>query len=132
MFRRFIETANRKASEFRDEANVGTVMHEVAHQLSFNCGLLNREGDVPFWLGEGLATYCEAREQGFWKGIGAANPERLRPLAAARRGQLAFLPVRSLVESDQWLYGPGGGQRVSTSVVAAGGLGGGTRSGERR
>lgn len=33
-------------------------------------------------------------------------------MAAARRGRLAFLPLRSLVESDQWLHGPGGGQRA--------------------
>ena len=58
--RRYIDSVNRRASEVRKEANIGTVMHEVAHQLSFNCGLLNREGDVSFWLAEGLATYCEA------------------------------------------------------------------------
>ncbi len=98
--RRFIETANRRASEFRTEANIGTVMHEVAHQLSFNCGLLNRDGDVPFWLAEGLATYCEATDNGAWQGIGETNPERIMALGAAVRGQAPFIKLRDLLERD--------------------------------
>src|SRR5205823_11061826 len=103
---------SRQANDIRSVANIATIMHEAAHQMSFNTGMLRRDGDLPVWLVEGLATYCEATEQGFWKGIGAANPERLRPLAAARRGHLSLLPLRSLVESDQWLHGPGGYQRA--------------------
>jgi hypothetical protein len=101
--RRLIETVNRKASEFRAEANVGTVMHEVAHQLSFNCGLLNREGETPFWVAEGLATYCEATENGTWQGIGEANPERILPLAGPLHGQGAFIKLRDLLERDDWM-----------------------------
>ena len=56
--------------EMRADANVATIMHEAAHQMSFNTGMLNREGDQPLWLAEGLATYCEATELGHWKGIG--------------------------------------------------------------
>src|SRR5262249_41505323 len=108
----FLGAVSRQANDIRSVANFATIMHEAAHQMSFNTGMLRRDGDLPLWLVEGLATYCEATEQGFWKGIGAVNPERLRPLAAAHRGQRAFLPLRALVESDQWLYGPGGGQRA--------------------
>src|SRR5262249_30700544 len=43
----------------RDDTNVSAIMHEVAHQLSFNAGLLSRTGDTPAWLVEGLAVYCE-------------------------------------------------------------------------
>jgi hypothetical protein len=76
--------------------------------MSFNTGLLNREGDLPLWLVEGIATYCEATERGFWQGIGAFNTERLRSLRLAAKGQAELLPLRSLVENDQWLRRPGG------------------------
>ena len=108
-------SVERRTREIRADANVATIMHEAAHQMSFNTGLLNREGHQPLWLAEGLATYCEATEQGHWKGIGALNPERLRPLAAAvgrpdnsgrpGGGRLKLLPVRTLIESDRWLRG---------------------------
>ncbi len=101
--RRFIDTFNRRASEFRTEANIGTVMHEVAHQLAFNCGLHNREGDTPFWMAEGLATYCEATENGAWQGIGESNPERIIPLIGPTHGQGAFIKLRDLVERDDWM-----------------------------
>ena len=66
----------READEIRVEANLLTIMHEASHQVAFNIGLLNRDGDLPLWLVEGLAAYCEATEKGFWKGIGALNPQR--------------------------------------------------------
>src|SRR5205085_2520136 len=59
---RYVQTVNRKARDLANDANISTIMHEVAHQLSFNCGLLNRQGDVAFWVAEGLATYCEATD----------------------------------------------------------------------
>ncbi|HEX5269159.1 MAG TPA: DUF1570 domain-containing protein [Gemmataceae bacterium] len=101
--RRFIDTVNRRASEFRTEANIGTVMHEVAHQLAFNCGLHNRDGDTPFWLAEGLATYCEATENGAWQGIGETNPERITPLIGPTHGQGGFIRLRDLMERDDWM-----------------------------
>ncbi len=97
--RRVIETVNRRAREFRTEANIGTVMHEVAHQLSFNSAMLNRDGDVPLWLAEGLATYCEATKDTAWQGIGEPNPERMDGLA---HGQGKFIPLRELIEKDSW------------------------------
>ena len=51
-----------------DEAwagNASTLIHELAHQLSFNMGLHNRRGVTPRWLVEGLGTLCEA--PGIWK-----------------------------------------------------------------
>jgi hypothetical protein len=101
--RRYIATLNRRASEFRTEANIGTVMHEVAHQLSFNCGMLSREADVPFWVAEGLATYCEATDNGAWQGIGEPNPERIQALAPAVNGQAPFIKLRDLAERDDWM-----------------------------
>jgi len=94
---------SRSAQTHRADTNVGTIMHEVAHQLSFNVGLLNREGDVPLWLAEGLACYCEATMNGSWQGIGEPNALRAAALAGPARGEGAFIPLRSLLTSDDWL-----------------------------
>ena len=102
---RYIETVNREAREFRTDANIATIMHEVAHQLSFNAGMLNRDGmgdgAVPVWLAEGLACYCESTDNGAWQGIGEMNPERLHALAASQGRRI---PLRDLITSDEWLH----------------------------
>jgi hypothetical protein len=102
---RYLGTLQLQAQEVRTGANIGTIMHEVAHQLSFNSGLLNREGDVPLWLAEGWACYCEATANGVWQGIGEPNPERLRLLAAVLEKQGTLLSVRQLLENDDWMRG---------------------------
>jgi hypothetical protein len=88
----------------RDNRIISTVMHEVAHQLSFNTGLLNRssEYDVPRWLAEGLAVYCESTVRGNWQGIGAANPQRANELAQASSTPSGFLSLRQLIRTDEW------------------------------
>jgi hypothetical protein len=111
---RYEETVERLAREFRTDINIGTVMHEVAHQLSFSSGMLNREGDVPVWLAEGLACYCESTDGGAWEGIGEPNPQRLIVLArhfkgkGDRSGLGDLVPLRALVSSDRWRMGTGG------------------------
>jgi len=100
---RAVATLKRRAQEFRADANIGTVMHETAHQLSFNSGMLNRYGDVPLWLAEGLACYCESTVDGAWQGIGEANPERLDALSRAVHGQMRLLPLRDLLVNDDWM-----------------------------
>jgi hypothetical protein len=97
---RYIETVNRLAREARTDANISTIMHEVSHQLSFNCGMINRDCDVPAWLAEGLATYCEPTENNSWQGIGEMNPERVQTLAGA---QGRHIPLRDLLSTDEWL-----------------------------
>lgn len=103
--RRYFETLYRRAREFRTGANIGTIMHEVAHQLSFNCGLMNREGDKPFWLAEGLACYCEPTKDGTWLGIGDPNPERINKLAEAVKKQARLEPLQRLITEDSWATG---------------------------
>jgi hypothetical protein len=93
----------RFAREYRDDTNLSTMMHEVAHQLSFNSGLLNRNGDVPVWLAEGLAVYCEATVGTVWQGIGKANPRRPSTLADPAKGNGEFIPLKDLVSNDDWL-----------------------------
>jgi hypothetical protein len=99
---RFLETVHRHISEVSLDGGLSTAMHETAHHLSFNCGLLNRHGDVPVWLCEGLACYCEATEQGGWQGLGEPNAARIRGLAGVVRGRGRFLSLRALVENDDW------------------------------
>jgi hypothetical protein len=93
----------RHVRDRRDDTNVSTVMHEVAHQLSFNSGLLNRHGDVPAWLAEGLAVYCESTKSGAWQGIGEPNPQRALAIARQLRGGGELFTVRALAASDDWL-----------------------------
>ena len=100
---RFVGAFGRDAREFRDDANIGTVMHEVAHQLSFNGGLLNREGDVPVWLAEGLACYCESTTNSAWQGVGEPNPCGSLRWQPRWRGKGQFFSLKSLIESDDWL-----------------------------
>jgi hypothetical protein len=101
--RRAGDAVSRQARDWRDDVNLTTVMHEAAHQLSFNSGLLNRGGDVPVWLAEGLACYCEPSEGGSWQGPGEPNPRRAAVLAGPLRGQGALVPLRTMIEGDDWL-----------------------------
>src|SRR5262249_41389723 len=91
---RYRGSLQRVARDHRTGANIGTIMHEVAHQLSFNCGLLDRDADIPVWLAEGLACYCEPTANGSWQGIGALSPMRVRQLTAGSPDGL--LPVARL------------------------------------
>jgi hypothetical protein len=103
--KREIETVHRRAQEFRTGTNIATIMHEVAHQLSFNTGLLNRDGDVSLWLAEGLACYCEATDNGAWQGIGEMNPERVHGLTLPAKMNMPYITLRDLIGSDDWLRG---------------------------
>jgi Protein of unknown function (DUF1570) len=99
---RYLESVHRRTQDFRNDANTSTVMHEVSHQLAWNCGLLNREAETPPWVSEGMACYCESTAFGVWQGIGEPNAERLHDLATlAKTGEL--LSVRELVSSNRWL-----------------------------
>ncbi|MCI0465378.1 MAG: DUF1570 domain-containing protein [Gemmataceae bacterium] len=99
----FTEEIERQTQAYVQDANIAVTMHEAAHLLSFNCGLLNRKGDVPAWVVEGLACYCEPADKGSWQGIGAPNPERLRVLARQLRGEARTVPLATLIGSDAWL-----------------------------
>ncbi|MFQ3649097.1 MAG: DUF1570 domain-containing protein [Gemmataceae bacterium] len=91
-------TSDRLLREHRRDVNVSTLMHEVAHQLSFNTGMLLRGGDAPAWLIEGLAMYCEPTLAGEWQGIGQLNPMRIKVLKERQP-----FKMRQLVVNDDWL-----------------------------
>ncbi|MFO0965580.1 MAG: DUF1570 domain-containing protein [Gemmataceae bacterium] len=103
---RYVDAVHAHFDEIAKDFNVGTTMHEAAHQLSFNAGLLNRQGDVPAWLAEGLACYCEATDRGDWQAIGAANPGRINDLRPSVAGKRPWIPLRTLLQSEEWLAGP--------------------------
>ncbi len=86
-----------------ERTNTFTLMHEATHQLTYNTGLLDRQGDVPRLIDEGLGCYAETRRPGGQVKIGAVNRERLAVLAsvAARGGSLT--PVARLLHDEPFL-----------------------------
>lgn len=103
---RYVDTIERQTRELCKDINIGVTMHEAAHLISFNCGLLNRDGDVPLWLAEGLACYCEPTDQGAWLGIGETNRQRLGVLTDRLRKRSGLLPFAVLVGKDDWRKSP--------------------------
>lgn len=101
----FLDALDRWAKDTSRDLNTTTIMHEAAHQLSFNCGLLNRNGHVPAWLAEGLACYCEPTDQGDWQGLGKPNLQRiddLRNQLNQLKGRGKLIPLETLLRSDDW------------------------------
>jgi Protein of unknown function (DUF1570) len=97
---KFESTVGRKFEDYSKDLNLSITMHECAHLVSFNCGLLARDRDVPAWLAEGMATYCEATDQGDWTRLGSSNPLRIRDLDRAKE---AYISVADLVRDDRWV-----------------------------
>lgn len=73
-------------------------IHELVHQLLFECGVQSATGLNPLWLSEGLAVAFETSDPRV-----PGHPESMRDerFAQARQGLLAgrFLPLRVLVEA---------------------------------
>ncbi len=85
-----------------ERINTLTLIHEATHQLTFNTGLLNRHGDVPLCLSEGLAMYGEVwrpavRPPAGLPPLGAINTPRLQALAQAA----AWIPLDRLLCDDE-------------------------------
>ena len=101
---RYLESVSRQSDEFRKGHNISTIMHEAAHQLSFNSGLMSRFWPtVHFGSPRGLACYCEATNQGSWLGIGEPNPERIAALGKALNAKAGLLPLTTMIPGDKWL-----------------------------
>jgi hypothetical protein len=90
-------------------SNMMNLAHEGTHQLTFNTGLLNRTGDVPQCIGEGLGTYGEPRQVTGPTEFGRLNLLRLVDLAKVQR-KFPWIPLRELFTSDS-LFHPGSGRR---------------------
>jgi hypothetical protein len=74
------------------------LVHEGTHQLSFNTGLFNREGDAPLCIVEGLGTYGEARELMGSSEFGRKNLGRMAQLKLSQ--QQGWIPLRVLFSDD--------------------------------
>ena len=76
--------------------NVRTLAHEGTHQLTFNTGLLNRRGDAPRAIVEGIASYGETRPLHGHGDPGQINGLRLDDLAHIQRREKWITRDRSV------------------------------------
>jgi hypothetical protein len=86
------------------QTNMETVTHEATHQLSFNSGLFDKEGDSPRCIVEGVGMYCERRKLTGRSEPGQVNLRRLEELAHLQRGT-RWIPVSELLADDRAWYG---------------------------
>jgi Protein of unknown function (DUF1570) len=84
--------------------NMRNLAHEATHQLCFNTGLLNRKGDIPAAVVEGLACYSETRRLRGRSEPGLLNSERLDDLAHIQR-RATWISTADLLADDS----PAGG-----------------------
>jgi hypothetical protein len=85
-----------------ERINTFTLVHEALHQLTFNTGLLDRRGDVPVALSEGLAMYGE-----LWPPnrratlFGQTNRLRLQVLVDNAEKAEDWIPIGKLLTDDR-------------------------------
>jgi hypothetical protein len=77
--------------------NTFTLVHETAHMLCYNTGLLPAGRDIPVAISEGLATYAELWARRERKAIGRANLPRL---GAIGKAEVPWIPVGRLLGDD--------------------------------
>jgi hypothetical protein len=81
--------------------NTFTLIHEATHQLTLNTGLLDRQGDIPLAVSEGLAMYAEAWRNDRRSAIGMIDRPRLEVIFP-RNGDPApeWIPLAKLLTDD--------------------------------
>ena len=84
--------------------NVKTLAHEGTHQLTFNTGLLNRQGDAPRAVVEGIALYGETRSLHGHGAPGQINGTRLDDLAHIQRRE-KWISATDLLTDDAAAFG---------------------------
>jgi len=84
--------------------NARTLAHEATHQLTFNTGLLNRRGDVPLAVLEGLASYSETRPLHGHQEPGQINRALLDDLAHIQR-RVNWISATELLSDDGSSFG---------------------------
>jgi len=82
---RKLRELEQKLSELATRRNAAKTMHEAAHQLSVNTGVLPRSPHNPFWVSEGLACQFEINLTASARKRGAFNQQRLDDFRTARR-----------------------------------------------
>ncbi len=94
---------NREAKVDFAKAKLNTMVltHEAVHQLTFNTGLLRREGDVPKFIAEGLANYAEVRSpDGKKSRFGGINPRIYGYREASGQKSPTLPPIEILIHDD--------------------------------
>jgi hypothetical protein len=86
------------------QKNLTTLAHEGTHQLTFNTGLLNRRGDVPRAVAEGIALYGETRSPKKPAAPGQINTTRLDDLAHIQRRE-KWISATDLLTDDAATFG---------------------------
>ena len=81
--------------------NLQLLAHEATHQLTFNTGMLNRHGDVPHSIAEGLAQYGENRRINGRTAPGQLHLRNLNTLAAAQRMDTPWYSIAQLLADDR-------------------------------
>ncbi len=84
--------------------NIQTLAHEGTHQLTFNTGLLNRKGDTPRCIMEGLGMFAEPRKTTGTSEFGRLNLRRMADLAKIQR-RIPWIPLRQLLGEEWFLAG---------------------------
>lgn len=95
---------NRRAASSR--VNTFTLVHEAIHQLTYNTGLLERQGDVPVAISEGLATFGELWQHTNRRStLGVKNSARLAAFSQPD-GHDAWIPVEEILTKDELFEDP--------------------------
>jgi hypothetical protein len=83
-----------------ERLNSFTLVHETAHMLCFNTGVLSRQADVPACISEGLATYAELWDPNVKGSIGVRNRERFKALWDSEGNPQKWIPLAALLKID--------------------------------
>lgn len=86
-------------------ATARKAMHEVAHLLSFNVGLQDREAEYPLWLTEGIAEAFVHAVMGPEPGAGASASPTRSLLALGCSGGLHRADLHDLYDQSRALVG---------------------------
>ncbi len=97
---RIILGLHARGNRLVEHLDLRRVAHEATHQLTFNTGLLDRRGDVPRSIAEGLAEYGAVRKTGRQIAPGFLH-EDLMTLLRARRSGTPWYPVAQLLADDR-------------------------------
>jgi hypothetical protein len=81
--------------------NTFTLVHEAIHQLTYNSGLLERRGDVPVAISEGLATFGELWQHSNRRStLGVKNSARLSAFTQSE-SPVGWIPIEELLTKDE-------------------------------
>ena len=97
---RKVREQRRKLANYYKNENVTTTVHECLHQLAFNLGVQEMRGDVPKWVGEGLATFFETATYGSLAQVGKVNKDRLGLYRKVRKAG-PLIPMEIMVGRDE-------------------------------